>query len=148
MRYKSNFNDADGYLSVVRNPNLSLKAKGIFVFIYQSENGCCDFDDIFKISKESFDSVNAGINELLKKKIISKVKVGDNTGVVYIIGDTYGNYKIGYAKSFYLRWKDYQTTFPYGPEIINLIKTNKTRELEKNYTINIKIKELEVNGLN
>lgn len=144
MRYKSNFNSEEDYLKVIRNPKLSLKAKGIFAFIQQSNNDYCDFDDIYEVSKDSFDSVNTGIKELLKNKIISNIQTTEDTGVVYIISDTYGNYKIGYAKSFYLRWRDYQTIFPYGPEVINLIKTDKMRWLEK--TLHKKYQSKKIRG--
>ncbi len=131
MRYEINFNATDDYLSIIRNPKLSLKAKGLYAFMYHNDNNFCDFDDFLEVSKDCVDSVITGINELLKMEIVSKVKTGSDTGVVYVIGDTYGNYKIGYAKSFYLRWQSYRVAFPYGPEIIRLIKTDNMRALEK-----------------
>ncbi|MGI5927017.1 MAG: GIY-YIG nuclease family protein [Thermacetogeniaceae bacterium] len=118
------------YLSTIRNDKLKLKEKGLYAFIYKF-GGVVSFDDIFAVSKESYTSVMSGIDGLLKKEIARKVKVGKNEGVVYVIGDTYGNYKVGYAKSFYMRMEDFMTMFPYGPEVIKIIKTKEMRMLER-----------------
>ena len=131
MRYTANTKNPKELIDVLHNTRLSWKARGLFTFIYECKDKTCDFDDIFRSSKDSIDSINGGIKELLKKKFISKVATGKDEGTVYIISDTYGSYKIGYAKSFYKRLKSYQTSLPYGPEVIKIIRSKNMRELEK-----------------
>lgn len=93
--------------------NLSWKAKGIYMNFLSLEQDQFDLYDIVhdKESKGGLETLMSGVKELVKHGYLVKEKT--KSGIVYLIHDGYGNYKIGISNNLVARMISYSTAIPY-----------------------------------
>jgi predicted GIY-YIG superfamily endonuclease len=123
--------DAVQYHKCLEDPYLSLKAKGMFIYILATDQEYFSRYDFASKGTEKIDSIKSGIQELVDRGYVYYDKLEDNEGCVYVVGDTYGNYKIGLSNDFEKRLTSYRTAMPNEPEVIVVIKTKNMVDLEK-----------------
>ncbi|MBY6846680.1 GIY-YIG nuclease family protein [Clostridium botulinum] len=109
-------------LEVLHNPNISLKAKGLYSFM--------KFKNYTFFNELDFLGCNDGVESI-------------NNGLyVYIFSDHYKNYKIGKTNNLFNRYKQYLTHLPYDPIIINIFITKNMLKTEKYLHTLFKSKQL------
>jgi predicted GIY-YIG superfamily endonuclease len=130
--------DAVQYNKCLEDPNLSLKAKGMFAFILASDQEFFTCYDFAIRGSEKIDAIKSGLQELVDNGYVYYGTLENGEGWVYIIGDTYGNYKIGLTNDLEKRLNSYRTSMPNEPEIIAVIQTKDMQSLEKQLHIKYK----------
>lgn len=123
--------DANQYYKCLEDSNLSLKAKGMFIYMLATDQEYFNYYDFASKGTEKIDAIKTGIQELVDCGYVYFDSLDKNEGYVYVIGDTYGNYKIGLSNNFEKRLNSYRTAMPNEPEVIAVIKTKDMSGLEK-----------------
>jgi hypothetical protein len=123
--------DKSQYYKCLEDPNLSLKAKGMFIYMLATDQEFFSCYDFTSRGSDKTDSILSGMKELVDNGYVSYAQLEKNEGWVYVIGDTYGNYKIGFTNDFEKRLNSYRTSMPNEPEVIAIIKTKDMSGLEK-----------------
>lgn len=144
-------------LEVLHNEKLSWKARGIYGFVLSKNLKIFSVYDFIN-SNAGITSIESGLNELLKNGHIKQVhdsikvyslleatiEITNQSGFLYVLGDNYGNYKIGITKDVAKRLSTYKTHMPYDPVIIKIVFCNGVRSVEK--AIHNKFKSNRLNG--
>lgn len=165
--FRSNEINEDNYCKIPKeifyktmdDVNLSCKAKGMFTFMLSNPNKLYSEHD-FISPKDKIDSITSGLNNLIENGYVEKItngilgykikgmKVdiieGNNSGFVYVIYDSLGNYKIGYAQNILKRIKFYYTLMPNKPIVIKTIACTDMRKAER--FLHDKFKSKRLNG--
>src|SRR5699024_2628103 len=93
---------------------LSYKAKGILTAMHLEGKEEFTYFELSKMSTDKIDSILSGLRELKKYGYITEDKtLKDGQGFIYVIGDHYGNYKIGKTKDVLKRINSFKTVMPY-----------------------------------
>lgn len=125
-------------LNVIHDPKLSLKAKGIYSCICMLGT-INDLFQLYELCKESEDSLKSGVKELIDNGY--SLPIDKTRGCLYIITDTYGNYKIGITNDMLRRNHEFSTDLP-RHKIILTYYSQRYKELEKIFHKKFKTKNI------
>ncbi len=109
---------------VIQSDSMSLKAKGVYAALHIMSEV-----EVMQAAKEGSETILNAINELEKAGHITRTKCKQR-GYVYIITDTYGNYKIGKTGNPLSRLLSLQLGLPYF-EIVHYIYCRNMHDREK-----------------
>lgn len=119
------------FLECMNDARISWKAKGVLTVCMSFGKEYFTLHDLVTSSKNGQESSENGLKELIKYEYVCAKETGKHEGCVYILSDTYDNYKIGFAVDLAKRLRAYNTHLPYEPIIIKTIQSSNMRETEK-----------------
>jgi len=129
-------------INFLEDPKLSMKAKGIMVFLHSLPKKEATVEEIIAAGPDGRDSVSSGVNELVEHGYVTKEK--SNYGYVYLIRTPLGVYKIGKTKSPQKRIKKLGVQLPFEIDVIHLIRSDNYTKAEA--ALHDKYKNKRVNG--